>query len=88
MIEIVYCLICSLDYINNSLFILIDLITIKNELHTALFLLSSTFLMIHYEILIPLAILGLALKMLSILYLHQKFEVQPPNTLKNIEFIK
>jgi hypothetical protein len=65
MIEIVYCLICSLDYINNGLLTLIDLITIKNELHTALFLLTSTLVIMHYEILIPFA-----LKMLSILYLH------------------
>ena len=88
MLEIVYRLMCSLDYVHDGLQLLLNLVTIKNWIHTGLFLSLSTLFIIHYEICIPLALFSASLKMLQILYKHEKFQVQPPNVKSNIEFIK
>jgi len=64
MIEVVYQLMCSLDYIVNGLNLLVHLFTIQNVLHTALFLCVGTFFIMYYEIAIPIAMIFSALQML------------------------
>ena len=67
-------MIVNLDIFVNAFFFAVDVLTIKNELHTAIFLVGATFGILWYEIVIPFYLFLASLKLLHILYAHQKYE--------------
>lgn len=75
ILEIVYGLICNLELLTVPIYFIYNLITIKNTLHTALFLLTSTFIILFYEKVLPLLMIFIAFKMLHILYTHEIYQI-------------
>ena len=71
ILEIVYGLICNLELVTVPIYFVYHLVTIKNTLHTAIFLLSATFIILFYEKVLPLLMIFFAFKMLHILYTHE-----------------
>jgi hypothetical protein len=88
ILELMYGLLCNLDLIIVPWQYLIDLVTIKQPLHTIIFLLLSTLTIMQYETIIPLFLLGLAVYILMILYDHKVYSPMVPDVKANIDFIK
>lgn len=65
-----------------------DLVTIKNQLHTTLFLSVASICILCYETAIPLGLLWCAIRMLQILYDHETYTPIPPDVKRNIYFIQ
>lgn len=83
-----YGLLCNLDLIIVPWQYLIDVFTIKQPLHTIIFLLLSTLTIMHYETMIPLFLLGIAVYILMVLYDHKIYQPIVPDVKANIDFIK
>lgn len=61
MFEILQRLICSMNYMVGATHFAIDLVSIKNPLHTALFLCVGSCALMCYELAIPLLFIALAM---------------------------
>lgn len=83
-----YGLLCDLDIVFVPFNLLVNLITIKNRVHTTLFLISTTIMILFYETMLPAACLLLAIKILHNLYDHSGFVPPKPDVHASIEFIK
>ncbi len=88
VLPIIYGLFCNIQLILTPFNFLVKLITIENTLHTTLFLLVATIMILFYEWCIPICLLFAAIKMLFILYNHETFTPAPPDVSKNIDFIR
>ncbi len=67
---------------------IVDLITIKNKLHTTLFLVIATIIILFYETMLPVSCFLCAVKILHNLYEHKSFTPPKPDVHASIEFIK
>ena len=65
-----------------------DLILIKNTKDTVIFLLLSTLGILNYETAIPIAMVAMAVFLLSTKYYHKKFTPWEPLVKTNVEFIR
>ena len=80
-------MIVNLDVFISAFSFAVDLLTIQDELHTALFLVGATFGILWYEIAVPFYLLAASLKLLHILYTHERYERCPVNSLNSIRFV-
>lgn len=88
VLEIIYGLLCNLELVLVPGCFLYGLIVIENTLHTTLFLCIASITILFYELCIPLCFLGCAIKMLFILYNHEKFTPKSPDVKNNIFVMK
>lgn len=88
VLEIMYGLLCDLDVVLIPYKMIVDLITIKNRLHTTLFLVIATIMILFYETMVPAAFLLCAIKILHNLYEHRSFNPPKPDVHASIEFVK
>lgn len=88
ILEIIYGLLCNLELLLIPGQYVMDLVMIKNRLHTTIFLLCASIVILFYETAVPLALVAAALKMLHNLYEHERFTPLQPDVKYNIDFIK
>jgi hypothetical protein len=88
ILEILYGLLCNLEIVLIPYKLAVDLVTIKNRLHTTLFLVLATSVILFYETMLPLAFLLSAIHMFYNLYEHKSFSPPKPDVHGVIEFIK
>lgn len=88
IIETIYGLISTMDHLVNLVYFGGRLIKIENSLHTTIFLLSSSIVIMCYEWAIPLLFLVMALCLLFINYKNYRYSYPAPNVSENINFIR
>lgn len=88
ILETIYGLLCNLELLVTPGTFVVELITIKNRAHTAIFLLVMSILILWFETAFPLALICAAFKMMNILYQHESYTPILPDVKANIDFIR
>ena len=88
IINTIYGLISTMDHLVNLIYFVGRLIKIENSLHTTIFLLTCSIVIMCYEWAIPLLFLVMALYLLFFNYKNYRYAYSPPNVSENINFIR
>jgi hypothetical protein len=88
MLETVYGVMCNMELMVIPTMWLIGIFRMHNKVHTLIFLLTMTLVIMNFEWVIPVAFFGSAVRILHIYYAHETYYPGKPDVNANIDFIR